>query len=207
MSATQTAVAAIVATTPETVKAAGTWMKAETGVQSSRVNFAKVTRTVADRNGWNREQARDLAKYSLREAGGMKGKSEAEVKDFDDLWKSRVSTILTLAYPVDTHAGDVKQAIAENEKGNLPRIGENKLIEIARGNITLADVRAGKKPTRNSASGSTSTMTPSEKFANAIAGALSAANVGLKDGLDWKDAEKAIAEAVKIRKAAQAAKK
>jgi hypothetical protein len=189
----------IVQPSTKLVKLIETNLKAETALQSARVALALGVRDEANRNGYDRDQANQMVKLSYRAAKGFKSNDKAEIKKFDDFYKSRVSTVMALAYPAtDAAASDLTKAISFNEKATAKadRIGENKLIDIARGRLTLADVQAGKVAPRQAAT--TSSLPMPEQIGNAIAGLFAKFNV--TDEAKLAEFETATAKAVAIKR-------
>lgn len=159
----------------------------------------------AKRMGLDEDQSRAMVTASWLEALGIKP-SEA-TKEQKDSVRFDVSKVMALAYPADDKASaDLAKAYAFNDtnaKGKKQsRIGEEKLLQIARGKLTFADVQAGKQQKQNL----DKAQTPSEKMLAALEGIITTHRVGMSERCDiaatHKLLDKAYANVVGARKAA-----
>jgi hypothetical protein len=160
------------------------------------------------RMGLDEDQSRAMVTASWLEAQGIKP-SEA-TKEQKDSVRFDVSKVMALAYPAnDQAAADLAKAYAFNDsnaKGKKQsRIGEEKLLQIARAKITFAEAQAGKQKQNLD-----KTQTPSEKMLAALETIVTTHRVGLSERCDiaatHKLLDKAYANIVGERKA-QAEKK
>jgi hypothetical protein len=176
-------------------------LNAETTLQSARVALALGIRDEANRNGYDRDQAQTMVKLSFRAAKSFKSNDKDEIRKFDEFYKSRVSTVMALAYPAtDAANAELTKAINLNEKAAKKgdRIGENKLIEIARGKLTVADVQAGKTAPRTPST--TSKLPIADQIGNAIAGLF--AKFDVKDEATLATFEAAAVKAIATKREA-----
>lgn len=171
---------------------------------------AEGARAEADRLGLDRKGASQMVALSWLAAFKMDAAPEKERNAF--LLKSRpdVSKVVALAYPAKP--AELAKAYAHNDKlgANVPkanRIGENNLLEIARGNMTCADALNNKARTRPETTTLDSTFTPAERFANSLAGIVQAHKVGEKDRLTLDEAEKVCVEWFEAKRTAAKATK
>jgi hypothetical protein len=152
----------------------------------------------ASRNGYDKKQAAQMVSLSYLEAFKMDKATEAERAKFLLKIRPDVSKVLALAYPAKPK--ELEAAYAHNDKlgANTPkanRIGENMLLEIARGNVTAKQAIAGKQPKRNTST-LDSAITPAKRFENSVAGILAMHKVGSKDRLTVEEAREAFERAL-----------
>jgi hypothetical protein len=167
------------------------------------VKLGKTARAEADRIGLDENETRKMLALSWREAQGFTSQDETLQSAFDQTQRPNISKAMRIAYPVNDEAAKaVDGAIAHNEKigTGRGRIGVNRILDMARGHLTLAEAKAGKAKTRN-ANASTSasldsTVPPAERFHNAVAGLIRE----YKGKLDIEQIEKIFAQIVKERK-------
>ena len=154
---------------------------------SLKIQLSQVAIAEASRCGYDENETRKMLALSWREARGFKSSDETLQASFDQMSRPDVSKIMRLAYPVEEAtidgkavkpASELKQAISHNEKAGASRsrIGENKLLEIARGNLSFADAKAGKAKIRAARTSGPVTgagaPSASEQFHNAVAGLI-----------------------------------
>jgi hypothetical protein len=159
----------------------------------------------AKRMALDEDGARAMVTASWLEAQGIK--PSAATKEQKDAVRFDVSKVMALAYPADEKAAEnLSKAYAFNDsnaKGKKQsRIGEEKLLQIARGKLTFADAQAGKQNKQNL----DKTLTPSEKMLAALEGIITSQRVGMSERCDiaatHKLLDKAYANVVGARKAA-----
>lgn len=151
----------------------------------------------ASREGYDKKQASQMVTLSYVEAFKMDKASETDRKRFLDKIRPDVSKVMTLAYPAKP--AQLAEAYAFNDKlGTAPkgnRIGENMLLEIARGNITAKQAIAGKAP-KKADNGLDGVFTPTQRFENSIAGVLAMHKIGANGRLSVDDAREAFGRAL-----------
>lgn len=159
---------------------------------------AEGARAEADRLGLDRKGASQMVALSWLAAFKMDAAPEKDKNAF--LLKSRpdVSKVIALAYPAKP--AELAKAYAHNDKLGVSapkanRIGENNLLEIARGNMSCEDALSNKARTRTPST-LDSTLSPAERFANSVAGILAMHKVGEKDRLSIADAKAAFETAI-----------
>lgn len=156
-------------------------LEAQTIATSKKVITAQTVVSEAKRCGYDKEQARKMLVLSWREARGFHSKDEKEIALFDLSARPDVSKVMSLAYPDDTTviagktaAQHLAAAIKHNEKNpaKATRIGENRLLEIARGNQSFEDAVAGKAITRapRGKQAAVEKLPPADQVGTAIAG-------------------------------------
>jgi hypothetical protein len=176
-------------------------IQASATVISRKRQVAEAITSEAKREGLDESGARKMATASWLEAKGIK--SDAATKEQKDAVKFDVSKVMALAYP--TKPAELKAAYAHNDANasgtKQSRIGENTLLEIARGNLTAKQAIAGKAPKRaagrNGSGNLDKVLTVGERMQNAIAGFLANFKVGAKDRPTVEDAREAFEAAVK----------
>lgn len=133
-------------------------------------------------------------------AYGMDKAPDAQKKAFEIRSRPDMSKIMTLAYPEAKAKKELEQAFAHNDK--LPtsspkqeRIGENKLLEIARGNMTFKQAISLKAP-KTGDSNLDKAIPKYDRFRNGVTGLLNTFKVGAKDRLSSDEAYKAFHEAL-----------
>lgn len=178
-------------------------------VISRKRQVAEAITSEAKREGLDESGARKMATASWLEAKGIK--ADAATKEQKDQVKFDVSKVMALAYP--TKPAELKAAYAYNDaNANSPkqqRIGENTLLEIARGNLTTKQAIAGKAPKRaagRNGGGLDKVLSPSERMQNAFAGVFANFKVGAKDRPTVEDAREAFNKAVDAYVGEKAAK-
>jgi hypothetical protein len=129
----------------------------------------------------------------------MSKASESDLAAFKQRIKPDVSKVIALAFP---QAEDqLKAAYAHNDKlgDKVPkhnRIGENNLLRIARGEITVDDVLVKKEQTKVNKTKEPSkldqTFTPLQRLENSLAGAWSTNKVGTEGAPTRKQAMEAV---------------
>lgn len=122
-------------------------------VGSATLSAVKVIRSEAKRLGYDEKQTRQMVTLSYRKAKSLPATADEEtVKAFDLRHRPDVSKLMGIAFPDEKHTSEVNKAIAHDEaKGTAKhgRIGTSKLLQIARGNLTVADALAGKPASSN----------------------------------------------------------
>lgn len=160
---------------PEITKAVEAIVKQSNKMEGLNIKLSKTIRQVADRHGWEKDDARNAMILSYMEVFQIPQHEEILEGDSDtvkdakrqantqraNFLKSRgpdFARVMLLAYPApkDSLAFDpqdeLNKAIEHNQKlgeGTLKgRIGLNRLYEIARGNVSYADtINPPAKPT------------------------------------------------------------
>jgi hypothetical protein len=152
----------------------------------------------ASRNGYDKKQAGQMVSLSYVEAFKMDKATDAERAKFLLKIRPDVSKVLALAFP--EKPDQLAAAYAHNDKlGNAPksqRIGENMLLEIARGNVTAKQAIAGKQPTRQGSNVLDQNVTPAKRFENSVAGILAMHKIGAQGRLTVEDAREAFERAL-----------
>lgn len=173
---------------------------ATASVISRKRALAEGVRSEASRMGLDRKGATQMVALSWLDAYGLAKASENERKAF--MLKSRpdVSKVITLAFPEKRAAIELQAAFAHNDKlgdksPKANRIGENLLLEIARGNVTTKQALAGKKAKQDN-SRLDSILSPSERIKNAFVGVLTTFKVGGKERLSAQEAREAFEAAL-----------
>jgi hypothetical protein len=170
-------------------------------VLSRKRQVAEAIASEAKREGLDENGARKMATASWLEAKGIA--ADKATKAERDSVKFDVSKVMTLAYP--DKPDQLKAAYAFNDanadKPKQARIGENDLLEIARGNLTAKQAIAGKAPKRpagkNGSGNLDKVLSPSERMQNAFAGVFSNFKVGAKDRPSVEDTREAFDKALK----------
>jgi hypothetical protein len=183
------------------VAAIAALIMAASTVLSRKRQVAEAIVSEAKREGLDESGARKMATASWLEAKGIK--AESATKEQRDAVKFDVSKVMALAYPAKPD--QLKQAYEHNDKNaNNPkqsRIGDNTLLEIARGNLTAKQAIAGKAPKRpaskNGSGNLDKVLSPSERMQNAFAGVFSNFKVGAKDRPSVEDTREAFDKALK----------
>lgn len=124
---------------------------ADAQVANATIAAVRTIRSEANRMNYDAKQARLMVTLSYRLAQGFTSKDETEISTFDAKYRPNVSRLMGIAFPEKERESAVNAALAHDEKlGNQKhgRIGTNKLLEISRGNLSFADAKAGKAPTR-----------------------------------------------------------
>jgi hypothetical protein len=149
---------------------------------SAKRQLAEGIRAEADRQGYDKKQASQMVALSYVSAYKMEGETDAKRASFLLRIRPDVSKVIALAYPAK--AAELQAAYAFNDKlkdaPKSERIGENTLLEIARGNMTAKQAINGKAA-KKAASKLDAVTTPAERFKNSVAGILAMHGVG-KDG-------------------------
>lgn len=184
-------------------------MQASATVISRKRAVAESIVSEAKREGFDKSDAQKMATASWLEAKGIK--TESATKEQKDAVKFDVSKVMALAYP--NKPAELKAAYAHNDanadKPKQVRIGENTLLEIARGNLTAKQAIAGKTPKRPAGrnGGALDTVVPvSKRMQNALAAFLANFKVGAKDRPTVEDAREAFDKAVEAYVGEKAAK-
>lgn len=182
---TKTETKAIVSTSAKVVGAIVALLTAAQTVISRKRAVAETVTSEAKRMGLDESQARAMVTASWLEAQGIK--PDAATQDQKNAVKFDVSKVMALAYPAKP--AELKAAYAFNDanadnKIKQSRIGENTLLEIARGNLTAKQAIAGKGPKRGA--GKTGgkldkVLSASERMQNSFAGVFASFKVGAKD--------------------------
>lgn len=161
----------IVTVSAKVVEAIKNQLEAQTIATSRKVQTAQAVTSEASRLGYDKAQARQMVTLSWRKARGFTSTDEKEIAAFDLSGRPDVSKVMLLAFPDATTAPQLALAIAHNEKNpsKVARIGENRLLEIARGNQTFADAKAGKAIVRSVKDAPASKLPIADQFGNAIA--------------------------------------
>jgi len=175
-------------------------------VASFKIQLAKLALDEAARCGYTTEnEVRKMLALSWRDARGFKSSDETLQAAFDQSARPDVSKIMRLAYPVEGAEKELEKAIAHNEKvgASRGRIGENRLLEVARGNLSYADAKAGKaKERKPRESALDSTVPPAERFHNAVAGLIAQYKGKLTIVEIEKIFDKIVSERQEVQKAA-----
>lgn len=180
---TKTETKAIVSTSAKVVGAIVALLTAAQTVISRKRAVAETVNSEAKRMGLDESQARAMVTASWLEAQGIR--PDQATKEQKDAVKFDVSKVMALAYP--EKAAELKAAYAHNDahkdSAKQARIGENTLLEIARGNLTAKQAIAGKAPKRNA--GKTGkldkVLTVGERMQNSFAGVFASFKVSAKD--------------------------
>lgn len=161
----------IVVVSAKVVEAIKNQLEAQTIATSRKVQTAQAVTAEAARLGYDKSQARQMVTLSWRKARGFTSTDEKEIAAFDLSGRPDVSKVMLLAFPDATTAPELAKAIAHNEKNPAKnsRIGENRLFEIARGNQTFADAKAGLPVARPTKDPVVSKLPIADQFGNAIA--------------------------------------
>ena len=183
------------------VAAIAALIMAASTVLSRKRQVAEAIVSEAKREGLDESGARKMATASWLEAKGIK--AESATKEQRDAVKFDVSKVMALAYPAKPD--QLRAAYEFNDKNaNNPkqsRIGENTLLEIARGSLTAKQAIAGKAPKRpagkNGSGNLDKVLSPSERMQNAFAGVFSNFKVGAKDRPSVEDTREAFDKALK----------
>jgi hypothetical protein len=166
---------------------------------SLKVQLADVARSEGARLGLDEIGIRRMLALSWREAQGFKSSDEKLQAAFDQGSRPDISKIMRLAYPVDKKAeSNLVEAIKHNSLvgATRDRIGENKLLDISRGNLTFLQAKANKaKPRRTGAVDKN--VPPAEQLYNRVVEIIG--DMGAKLSLD--EIESVFARIVKERKA------
>jgi hypothetical protein len=196
---TETETAAEVTASAKVVALIVAQVSAAVTTLSKKRQTAEGARAEANRLGLDRKGASQMVALSWLAAFKMDTAPDKERNAF--LLKSRpdVSKVIALAYPAKP--AELAKAYAHNDKlgatsPKANRIGENNLLEIARGNITCADALSNKARVKVQ-SKLDATMTPAERFANSVAGILAMHKIGEKDRLNIDEAKQAFETAIK----------
>jgi len=179
---------------------------------SLKIQLANLALSEASRCGYTEEsEVRKMLALSWREARGFKSSDETLQNLFDQQSRPDVSKIMRLAYPVKTAviegktvepAKELEKAVSHNEKvgARRDRIGENSLLNIARGNISFQDAKTGKAKQRAARSSGpvTGAGAPpiADQFHNEVAGLI-----GKYKALSIDEIEKIFAKIVAERQA------
>lgn len=152
----------------------------------------------ASRAGYDKKQASQMVALSYVDAYKMDKATESDRAKFMLKIRPDVSKVITLAYPAKP--AELASAYAHNDKlpANSPkanRIGENTLLEIARGNLTFKQALANKAAKRQ-ASRLDAVLTPVQRFENSVAGILAMHKVGANGRLSIADAKEAFNRAL-----------
>lgn len=188
---TTTAPAAVVETVVETSTKVIALIKEQISASVTLISKKRATaegvRAEADAKGYDKKQASQMVALCWIAAFGMQQAPEDKRQAF--LLKSRpdISKVISLAYPAKET--ELKKAYAHNDK--LPaaapkqeRIGENALLEIARGNATFSQTIAVKSHARKpAASGIDSVISPEERLTNAFNALFAQFKIGQKGKL------------------------
>jgi hypothetical protein len=180
---TKTETKPVVSTSAKVVGAIVALLTAAQTVISRKRAVAETVQSEAKRMGLDESQTRAMVTASWLEAQGIK--LDAATKEQKDAVKFDVSKVMALAYP--NKPAELKAAFAHNDanatSAKQARIGENTLLEIARGNLTAKQAIAGKAPKRNA--GKTGkldkVLSVGERMQNSFAGVFASFKVGAKD--------------------------
>lgn len=164
---------------------------AAAGTLSKKRILSDTVRAEADREGYDKSQAAKMVAASWLAAFKMDTATEAERAAFSLKSRPDVSKVVTLAYPAKP--AELEKAYAHNDKLGVTapkhnRIGENTLLEIARGNVTFNQAINAKAASK-AKSGLDAVSTPQERFANSIKGILSMHKVGEKGRITGEEAQ------------------
>lgn len=180
---TKTETKTVVSTSAKVVGAIVALLTAAQTVISRKRAVAETAQSEAKRMGLDENQTRAMVTASWLEAQGIK--PDAATQEQKNAIKFDVAKVMALAYPAK--AAELKAAYAHNDankdSAKQARIGENTLLEIARGNLTAKQAIAGKAPKRNAKTGGKldKVLTVDERMQNAFAGILASFKVGAKD--------------------------
>lgn len=195
---TKTETKPIVTTSAKVVGAIVALLTAAQTVISRKRAVAETVTSEAKRMGLDESQARAMVTASWLEAQGIK--PDAATQDQKNAVKFDVSKVMALAYPAK--AAELKAAYAHNDahkdSAKQARIGENTLLEIARGNLTAKQAIAGKAPKRNASKTGKldKVLTVGERMQNSFAGVFASFKVGAKDRPTVEDAREAFDKAL-----------
>jgi hypothetical protein len=142
------------------------------------LSLAHTARKESERNKYDEKQTRQMLVLSWRVANDWKETNEALTASFDNLHGPDVSKAMRLAFPVSPEAKQELDACEQhNQKVGLKigRIGVNRLLQVARGQLTASDAKSGKKQesAKSKSTGAIDKLVkPSEQLHNDIAGLL-----------------------------------
>lgn len=178
-------------------------------VISRKRAVADTLRTEAAREGLDESGARKMATASWLEAKGIN--ADKATKEQRDAVKFDVSKVMALAYPAKP--AELKAAYAHNDanadKAKQTRIGENTLLEIARGNLTAKQAIAGKQPKRGAGKNGSKLdkiMSVEERMRNSFAAVFANFKVGAKDRPTVEECREAFNKALDAYVGSKAAK-
>jgi hypothetical protein len=180
---TKTETKPVVSTSAKVVGAIVALLTAAQTVISRKRAVAETVQSEAKRMGLDESQARAMVTASWLEAQGIK--PDAATQDQKNAVKFDVSKVMALAYPAK--AAELKAAYAHNDahkdSAKQVRIGENTLLEIARGNLTAKQAISGKAPKRNASKTGKldKVLSVGERMQNSFAGVFASFKVGAKD--------------------------
>ena len=167
----KTATQAEVKVSAKVVAAIKAQIEAQTIATSRKVQTAQTLVSEAKRMGLDKTGARSMLVKAWREAKGFASKDETAIAVFDLNARPDVSKVMALAFPEGVAATELAKAIKHNETNvsKASRIGENRLLEIARGNQTFDDAKNGKPVLRVAKDAPDSKLPAADRFGNAIA--------------------------------------
>lgn len=191
----------IVKASAKVVAAIVALIQASATVISRKRQVAEAIVSEAKREGFDESGARKMATASWLEAKGIKAESAS--KEQKDTVKFDVAKVMALAYP--SKPVELAAAYKYNDaNANSPkqqRIGENTLLEIARGNLTAKQAIAGKAPKRgagrNGGGALDKVLSVDERMQNAFAGVFANFKVGAKDRPSVEDSTENYNKALK----------
>lgn len=168
-------------------------ISAQVSAFSKKRQTAEGIRSEADRLGYDRKQASEMALLSWIVAFSMEKADEPTLKRFTLKSRPDVSKVLALAYP--DAPSELAKAYAHNDKlpVNSPkhnRIGENNLLRIARGEAKTAEVLNAKAEVKRQSS-LDATFTPQERMQNSFAGIFQSHKVAEKGHISADDTREA----------------
>lgn len=163
-------------------------------VVSAKRHTAETVQNEAKRMGLTeRKDITKMVAASWLEAHDINDKTpDADRKSAEQQYRPDVSKIMTLAYPEKKAATELEKAYAFNDKlkdaPKQQRIGENKLLEIARGNVSFAQIGAAKTPTKRTTDGLDSVSTKENRFSASASNICQIHKIGSKDRLTAQEA-------------------
>jgi hypothetical protein len=148
-----------------------------------------------------RSEITSMVRQSWLNAHGMEKSSDADKRAFELRAAPDIAKVIALAYPKDAKASKELTAAYQHNDAlkdapKQQRIGENKLLEIARGNLTFKQAIATKKAAKRNTDELDSVVAPYDRFRNSVTQLLFNFKVGSKDKLTEADARKAFDEAI-----------
>lgn len=170
---TETKAEVVVTSSPKLVSAIQSLNEATATVESRKVTLGKAIKAESERLGYDESQTRKMVVLSWREARAKETAkmSEEQLAQFDLRARPDISKVMLLAFPAKEQ--ELETALKQNadiRAGKGPKgakvIGENTLLEIARGNQTVAKHNKGIKPKRKAKG--PSKLGPEDQLGNAF---------------------------------------
>lgn len=191
---TKPAVEAVVEASTKIVALIITLEKAKASYISKKRALAEGIKSEAARQAYDRKQANAMAVASWFAAFNIDMADEKAVEAFGKKSRPDIAKIMSMAFPSDVKAEkELNRAYLLNDKlkdaPKQERIGENNLLRIARGEVTvdeLLKVKAEKKKEKTSTLDSTTT--PVERWTNSVIGIIKMHHVGEKGKITKNEA-------------------